>query len=183
LAGDIKINGNDILYLIPPEIKELLKTGDASRFKKIIEARKKLCVTTNIYNSYQLYTGEKANKLLKKYLPKKPLNNSAQELRGVSASSGRATGKVRIILLDKDFIKFKKGEILVSYQTMVKYLPLMKKSAAILTQYGGLTSHAAIVSRELHKPCIVGINNLTQILKNGDWVEVDANNGIIRKLK
>ena len=64
-----------------------------------------------------------------------------------------------------------------------KLEPIMNKAKAILTETGGLTSHAAIVSRELKKPCIVGIKNLLMVLKDTDLVEVDANNGIVRLLK
>ena len=66
---------------------------------------------------------------------------------------------------------------------MVHYLPIMKKAKAILTEFGGLTSHAAIVSRELNKPCVVGIPNLLASVQDGDKVEVDADNGNIRVLK
>ena len=62
-------------------------------------------------------------------------------------------------------------------------VPLLKNVVAIVTDEGGLTSHAAIISRELKIPCIIGTSNATQILKDGDEVEVDANNGIIKILK
>jgi pyruvate,water dikinase len=63
------------------------------------------------------------------------------------------------------------------------FLPAMKKASAIITDEGGITCHAAIVSRELKKPCIIGTKIATQILKNGDLVEVDAERGIIKKKK
>jgi pyruvate,water dikinase len=75
--------------------------------------------------------------------------------------------------------KFKKGDILVAPFTNVNYLPVMHQAKAILTETGGLTSHAAIVSRELGKPSIVGIKNLIASLKDGDMVEVDANKGVV----
>lgn len=87
-----------------------------------------------------------------------------------------------VILLDKEFGDFKEGEILVSLQTMVHYLPIMKKAKAILTEFGGLTSHAAIVSRELKIPCVVGIKGLVASIKTGDLLEVDTDKGIIRKM-
>ena len=59
----------------------------------------------------------------------------------------------------------------------------MKNAAAILTDQGGITSHAAIISREMHIPCIVGTKIATQVLKDGDLVEVDADNGIVRILE
>jgi pyruvate,water dikinase len=67
--------------------------------------------------------------------------------------------------------------------TRPEFVPLMKKAIAIVTDEGGITCHAAIVSRELKKPCIIGTKVATQVLKDGDMVEVDANSGIVRILK
>ena len=78
-------------------------------------------------------------------------------------------------------IGFKKGQILVSGKTNPNLIAAMKRAAAIVTDQGGLTSHAAIVSRELKIPCVVGTKIATEVLKNGDQVEVDANQGIVRK--
>ena len=61
----------------------------------------------------------------------------------------------------------------------IRYL---KKAAAIVTEYGGITSHVAIVSRELNVPSVIGVPKVTRILKDGDLVEVDADNGIVRKI-
>ena len=91
--------------------------------------------------------------------------------------------KVRIILDPKKTAHFKRGEILVAPMTSPDYIFAMKKSAAVITDAGGLTSHVAIVSRELGIPCIVGTKIATKVLKDGDLVEVDANKGIVRIIK
>lgn len=70
----------------------------------------------------------------------------------------------------------KEGDNLVTEMTRPEFVSIMHRAGAILTDEGGLTCHAAIVSRELRKPCIVG----TRVLKDGDFVEVDANKGIVR---
>lgn len=75
------------------------------------------------------------------------------------------------------------GEILVTGMTRPEYVPLMKKAAAIVTDEGGITCHAAIVSRELKKPCIIGTKIATQVLNDGDLVEVDAERGVVRVLE
>ena len=75
------------------------------------------------------------------------------------------------------------GEILVCAMTSPDFLPLMKQSSAIVTDLGGILSHAAIVSRELKKPCVVGTKDATKLLKDGDLVEVDAEKGVVRKIK
>jgi pyruvate,water dikinase len=67
--------------------------------------------------------------------------------------------------------------------TSPDWLPLIQKAVAIVTDEGGITSHASIVARELKKPCIVGTKNATKILKDGDQVEVDADSGIVKIIK
>lgn len=108
--------------------------------------------------------------------------NVADELTGNIANPGRAVGKVRLIEPHVKNQKFKTGEVLVTKMTTPDLMPFIRKSSAIITDEGGVTSHAAIVSRELNKPCIIGTKIATQVLKNGDLVEVDANKGIVRKL-
>lgn len=102
-----------------------------------------------------------------------------KNIKGQIAHKGKVQGVVRIIR-KKDFISLvKEGEILVSPMTTPDYLPAMKKASAFVTDEGGITSHAAIAARELKKPCIIGTKIATQVLKDGDIVEVDADRGIV----
>ncbi|MEI6650107.1 MAG: PEP-utilizing enzyme [Candidatus Moraniibacteriota bacterium] len=103
-------------------------------------------------------------------------------LSGVTASKGRASGPVRVVMGRDDFDKVEEGDILVASMTRPEYAPILRKAAAIVTNEGSVTCHAAIVSRELGIPCIIGTQNATRILKDGDLVEVDADQGIVRKL-
>src|SRR5205823_4591979 len=80
-------------------------------------------------------------------------------------------------------VHFEHGEVLVTRMTTPSYVVAMRKAKAIITDEGGITSHAAIVTRELGIPCIVGTHFATKILQNGDWVQVNANNGTITKLE
>lgn len=105
-----------------------------------------------------------------------------QEIRGSIACKGIVRGIARVVL-DPRVQSFNDGEILVTGMTRPEYLPIMKKSAAVVTDEGGITCHAAIVSRELNIPCIIGTKNATQIIKDGDLIEVDADNGIVRIIK
>ncbi len=105
-----------------------------------------------------------------------------EELRGVSASPGKVTGKVRIIAPDR-IKEMERGEILIAMHTSPEFVIAMKKAKAIVTERGGATSHAAIVSRELNVPCIVGVIDVTKKLRNGDLIEVDANEGKIKILR
>ena len=100
-------------------------------------------------------------------------------LKGLGASIGIASGPVRIIAKPSD--EFKKGEILVTEMTNPSFVPLIKQAAAIVTDTGGATSHAAIVSRELGIPCVVGAGKATAVLKNGQMVTVDGAEGVVYK--
>jgi len=104
-------------------------------------------------------------------------------IRGDSASKGVVTGIVRVIATKSEFGKLAPGEILVTGMTRPEFVPLMKIAGGIVTDEGGITSHAAIVSRELNKPCVIGTKIATRMLKDGDLVEVDATHGTIRVLK
>jgi phosphohistidine swiveling domain-containing protein len=114
---------------------------------------------------------------------KQHVEGEVNELKGEIGSRGKVRGKVQIILSTKEFGKFKDGNILVAPMTRPEYVPLMRKAAAIITDEGGITCHAAIVSRELGIPCIIGTKVATKILKDGDLVEVDAEKGIVKILK
>jgi len=103
-------------------------------------------------------------------------------IKGISAYQGKVTGKVKIVHNPNKAEGFNQGDILVAGMTRPDYLPLMKKAAAFITDGGGILCHAAIVARELRKPCVIGTKIATKVLKDGDVVEVDANKGIVRKL-
>ncbi len=98
-------------------------------------------------------------------------------LKGIGASPGAAAGKVTVIDSAKELDKVKKGDILTTTMTNPDFVPGMKRAAAIVTDQGGRTSHAAIVSRELGIPCIVGTELATKTLKTGEEVTVDGYQG------
>jgi phosphohistidine swiveling domain-containing protein/CRISPR/Cas system-associated endoribonuclease Cas2 len=100
----------------------------------------------------------------------------------VYGQADKIKGSVFIIKNSRDIKKFPPGRILVTSMTAPEYITAIRKAKAIVTDAGGLTCHAAIVSRELKIPCIVGTKIATQVFKDEDKVEVDANNGIIRKI-
>jgi pyruvate,water dikinase len=102
-------------------------------------------------------------------------------LKGLAASPGIGCGPVKIVTSPEEINKVKEGDVLVAKMTSPDYVPAMKKAVAIITDEGGMTSHAAIVSRELGVPCVVGTGKATEILKEGDIVTVDGERGIIYK--
>lgn len=109
--------------------------------------------------------------------------SNLSEVTGTPAYTGKARGTVRIVPGVKSLNKVNEGDILVSHMTLPDFLPAIKKAAAIVTDEGGMLCHAAIVSRELKKPCIIGTKIATQVLKDGDLVEVDANRGVVKIIK
>ncbi len=100
-------------------------------------------------------------------------------LEGLAASPGFGVGTVNILKSSKEISKMSKGAILVSDMTTPDFVPAIKKARAIVTNTGGMTSHAAIVSRELGIPCIVGTTNATEVLQEGQSVSVDGTHGIV----
>jgi pyruvate,water dikinase len=102
-------------------------------------------------------------------------------LEGLGASPGQASGKVRIVRKLDEIDRIEEGDVMVTEQTMPDMVPAMKRSAAIVTDEGGLTSHAAIVSRELGKTAVVGTGNATTALEDGDTVTVDGDRGRVTK--
>jgi len=111
-----------------------------------------------------------------------PNSKSIDFLKGQVACRGIVHGKVRVLKRKEQISDIKKGEIIVSPMTTPDYLPAMKKAIAFITDEGGVTCHAAIVAREMNKPCIIGTKIATQVLKDGMEVEVDANKGIVKIL-
>lgn len=118
-------------------------------------------------------------KVLKEYHLEK---SGKIRVKGIAVGSKIGAGKVRVLSNAKNINAFKKGEVLVTEITDPDWEPIMKIASAIVTDEGGRTSHAAIVSRELGIPCIVGSGNATKVLKNGENVTVDCSSGIVGKV-
>lgn len=104
------------------------------------------------------------------------------EIKGIPVFAGKIKGVVCLVASSDDYEKIKSGVVLVTKMTTPLVVPFLSQAGALVTDIGGLLSHAAIVARELKIPCVVGTKIATQILKDGDLVEVDANNGAIRIL-
>ena len=108
-----------------------------------------------------------------------PISKAKTILRGLPASPGFSTNRVRILLDLDDLSKMQSGEILVTVMTTPDFVPAMRRASAIITDAGGLTSHAAIVSRELGVPAVIGTIDATRKLQDGMIVTVDATKGIV----
>jgi len=163
------------------EIEELLQGKPLS--EKVVEQRRKM--SAGYYtDDLKVITGREAEDIIQPFLEKK-VDKNITVLKGTVASMGKGIvrGKVRILLHPNEWQKMQKGEILIAPMTSPEYILAMRKAAAIVTDEGGMTSHAAIVSRELGIPCIVGTNLATKVFKDGDEIEVDVKKGGVRKIK
>lgn len=154
---------------------------------EIIKREKGFTVYVSTKENYEFQYGqhEKNIALIKKFYlnQNKNILNNGNIIKGQSGSSGKARGRVKIVCnlaLEKE--KFKPGDILVTGMTRPEFVGLMRKAKAIITDEGGVTCHAAIISRELKIPCVIGTKIATQVLRDGDKVEVDADRGVVTKI-
>ena len=177
LADAYGIERKDALYLLPHELTD--ETLRSEAFRKRLARRKDGCFIYATPEATRVFEDEVASELKGLALGSEE-HHAPEELTGLVASKGRATGVCRVVTSVEDIDSVKKGEILVASMTRPEYLPAMQRAAAFVTDEGGITSHAAIVSREMGKPCIIGTKNATRILKTGQHVEVDAETGVVR---
>lgn len=181
IARRVEVTVHDTSYLQEREIIEFL-SDNKSVDTKIISQRKKgfvlyldnqkhlVCLQND-----QILAALKLFKLLQE-------EEKKVEVTGRVASQGKAKGTVVIVRGFKDLEKVKVGNVLIAITTHPDFVSAMRKAVAIVTDEGGITSHAAIVSREFGIPCIVGCKNATKLLKDGDLVEVDAIEGKVTKI-
>lgn len=167
-----------LLCLTKKELDKFFKTKKLPN-KKILKNRHTF---SSIFADNRVQTitnGPKARKIFKTISFVKKTN----AVHGQSAFNGKVKGVVRIIFDPSKYETFSDSEILVTGMTRPEFLHLMQKAGAIITDSGGILSHAAITARELKKPCIIGTKIATKVLKDGDLVEVDANVGTVKIIK
>ena len=169
---------SDMGFLVFPEIRPLLL--EKKDMRRLIEARKMRTFYAITPDGYFTAEGHDADRFFRHFSHEG--DESVSELRGVPACKGTVEGTVRIVRTKADMEAFRAGEILVTNQTTPEFVPIMKRAGAIVAEQGGITSHAAVISRELGVPCVIGIKTATRILQTGDKVQVDATNGIVKKI-
>ncbi len=179
ISETLNIDTELLKYALPDEIVSLnLDAG-------LLTLRQKQYVIESIAGKARLLIGEEAVAYTKEFLKniKNEIDENISEFKGNPAFKGKVSGKVIIITNENDLVNVSDGDILVSPMTRTSFLPAMQRASAFITDEGGVTCHAAIVARELQKPCIVGTKIATKVLKDGDLVEVDADRGIVKILK
>lgn len=178
-ARRFKLNILDVINLKNEEIFGLLENGQIGNLGDIRKRKLEHLVLIQNRRLKIIVNKSEIAGIKGKYLT---LNFSQKELKGFSAFKGKATGRARVVTDQKKLKEFKTGEVLVAHHTGPAYIFAMKESAAIVTDEGGITSHAAIVSREFRIPCVTATQMASKIIKTGDLIEVDANKGTVRIL-
>ena len=159
---------------------EELRTKMCPSIEKLRERDSYYIYTDKLITNAKLADFISQNKI---EIEKDPPASDAAGVKGEIAYKGKVRGKVKVILLKEKINTVKEGDILVASMTTPLFIPAIKKAAGFVTDEGGITCHAAIIARELRKPCVIGTKVATQRLKDGDLVEVDADKGIVKILK
>ncbi len=178
IARRFDLTLEQVRFMLPNEIEKMLFENVCDRAELALRIQE--CVYYIDKDEEKIVTGRFAQDLLKQI--ERRADEDVKEFLGQVGYPGYGKGKVKIIIRAEDMKKMEQGDVLVSIATDPDVVPAMKKACAIVTDQGGVTSHAAIVAREFGIPCIIGTKIATRVLKDGDLVEVDANNGIIKIL-
>jgi len=167
-----KIDHESLLWLTMDEVIDALYNN--SDYKKISSSRK----------VFILEVSDKGVKLITENIKDEDLFiKNTSEIKGQCAYPGLVKGTVKVVFEPKECSKINSGDVLVATMSTPDFLGGMLKASAFVTDIGGITSHVAIVARELQKPCIIGTKFATRVLKDGDLIEVNANTGIITILE
>lgn len=181
IAGRGNISVEKLATMFSSEIKAMLKDGRVSVSVNFGDRKRAAVMWLDNCTFYYVF-GDKAVKTISEKLTDRGLIEQANEITGTVASKREVVrGKVRIISKE-NVTAFRKNEVLVTVMTSPELVPAIQRAVAIITDEGGVLCHTAIVSREMKKPCIIGTQIATKILKDGDLVEVDTEKGVVRKL-
>jgi phosphohistidine swiveling domain-containing protein len=169
-------------FMTHEEVLTFLRSGKRPTDAELDQRLKTYAILMENSYIHPLFSGAAAGETKKQQLRESGLLESAAELSGTPACMGIAVGPARIVKSPEDFNKIQSGDVIVTVMTTTEYTPLLPKVAAVVTDEGGITSHAAIVSRELGIPCVVGTKNATRLLRDGELVRVEATKGMIYKV-
>jgi phosphohistidine swiveling domain-containing protein len=188
ILPEIERLARNSLYRIYPELGGLIEVLTIEEIKKAVTLD--LAVLKNRHSGYfyvedNLIVGRNRAYVENLYdIQFENLMFDAKDgVKGQTAYKGKARGEVKIVYGPKQIFKVNDGDVIVSSMTMPDVLPAMKKASAFVTDEGGVMCHAAIIARELKKPCIIGTKIATKVLCDGDLVEVDAHKGVVKIIK
>lgn len=197
LAYNARVKNDQAVYRAEEYLSEIIRSSFEFKDKALadlvfpeefIEERIPSLEELNIRKHGYIYFAGKMNSIIsisefcREYdieLEMNDLSTKATILKGSIACKGKVTGRAVLVFEKSQMDKVQDGDILVMPMTTPDFLSVMKKAAAFITDEGGITCHAAIVAREMGKPCIIGTKIATQVLQDGDLVEVDAEKGVV----
>ncbi len=183
IARRSNFNKNNMSYLSVDEVLTMAKVYRSPISLLELKRRKEFYALVTLNRKIYILSGRIWKKRLSNII-KKALNLKKEKIiKGAIAYKGITKGYVKIVLQNENIKDVKQGDILVTVMTFPNFIPAMEKAAAFITDEGGILCHAAIVAREMNKPCIIGTKIATKVLKDGDLVEVDADKGIVKILK
>ncbi len=181
LAELLAVSREEILY-VDQDILRLYKK-DPGKAISILRERVNFTLLFQIDQEVTIVEGEKARQMVEELgIVLHETHPDSKKINGQIANKGKVVGRARI-LKTSQIDSFENGLILVTGMTTPDFMPLAKKAIALITDEGGITCHAAIISRELNIPCIIGTNIATKVLKDGELVEVNADQGVINILE
>ena len=181
VAKRCQLKNQKLLFnLQKEELFKIIKGQSDASPQDLIKRKKYLVLATPKINL--VLTGPAVSQYYKKIIKNPALQAKKKIISGQIAYPGKVTARARVIITTKELALFKKGEILVTISSNPELMPAIMKAKAIIADEGGSTCHAAVISRELKIPCIVGTKNATKNFKTGNKLEVDANLGIIKKI-
>lgn len=176
IALSLGCSVDDVQYLQLQELEHFLM--DATAVAALVRDRRRLTVLCYPEQKLEVFEGKGAEDFLKEGYFRECSVQVASVLRGQTGSLGKVKAPVIVARTSAEAMeKMVDGAILVAPYTAVEYLPVMRRAAAIVTETGGITAHAAIVSRELRIPCVIGVKDATRLLRDGQVVLVNADEG------
>jgi len=181
IAKRLSVSEKELVYLTTCEMRKLLELKKTADKQVIHQRMESFAFLTNV-NDNGVITGKELEAARKCVTISEAPDRGSMIVKGQTGFAGKVQGLVCLVNDLKDLQHVKEGCILVTPSTTPAYVPVLSKISAIVTNEGGILCHAALISREMKIPCVIGTKNATRILKDGDMVEVDADNGIVRKV-
>jgi phosphoenolpyruvate synthase/pyruvate phosphate dikinase len=179
-ANRLGCSSDEITLASPRELEEALQDGQPLN-RQSINRRREGWALLKAKDSLSVVEGASDMSLLRSEI-KPAIPADLKELKGRPIVAGRVKGRARVVLTSNDCAAVETGDILVATNTNPDFISAMRRAGAFVTDTGNLICHAVIAAREFQKPCVIATQIATQVVKNGEWLEVDGSSGVIKRL-